>query len=268
MGTVAVLRRYPVKSMLGEDLAVSRLATGGVAGDRVLALVDADTGRVASAKHPRYWRELLQFSAGWDGDAVTITLPDGQAVAATDPDVDQVLSDLLGRTVHLTDTRPAGAVVGRPDPEDVIEHGAAADVPFALLEIGQGSSGTSFVDYAPVHVLTTATVERIGAEWVRYRPNILLDSPGVAPFAENDWVGREITVGGTRLRGILPTPRCAVPTLAHGALPRAVQAVRALLAANRVDVPGFGVLPCAGLYAEVLQAGSVRLGDVATLDPR
>jgi hypothetical protein len=52
-----------------------------------------------------------------------------------------------------------------------------------------------------------------------------------------------------------------VPTLEHGDLPRAPQAVRPLLERNRVDVPGFGVLPCAGVYAEVLSGGTIRTGD-------
>jgi hypothetical protein len=43
-----------------------------------------------------------------------------------------------------------------------------------------------------------------------------------------------------------------VPTLAHGDLPREPRAVRPLLTDNRVDVPGFGKLPCAGVYADVL----------------
>ncbi|HEY2203062.1 MAG TPA: hypothetical protein VGH99_01110 [Pseudonocardia sp.] len=88
--------------------------------------------------------------------------------------------------------------------------------------------------------------------------------PGFPPWAENDWVGRELTVGGVRLHAVLPTPRCAVPTLEHGELPRAPHAVRVPMAENRVDVPGFGVLPCAGIYLEVLGAGTVRGGDEVT----
>ncbi len=253
--------RYPVKSMLGEDLPQVLVTAGGVDGDRELALIDHDSGRVATAKHPRLWRRLLQFRAGHDGAEVIITLPDGRTVAATDTAVDQALSGVLGRSVHLSGDRSPGAAVERPDPEDVLAHGDDADVPFALLEIAQGSSGAGFVDYAPVHLITSSTLDHIGAEAVRYRPNLVIDTPEEEPFAENGWVGREITVGDIRLRGILPTPRCAVPTLEHGSLPRAAHAVRTPLADNRIDVPGFGVLPCAGLYAEVIAGGTARVGD-------
>jgi uncharacterized protein len=49
LGTVAVLRRYPVKSMLGESLRACGVTGRGLAGDRVLALVHRETGKVASA---------------------------------------------------------------------------------------------------------------------------------------------------------------------------------------------------------------------------
>jgi uncharacterized protein len=265
VGTVAALRRYPVKSMLGEDVAELVLAAGGVMGDRALALLDAATGRVATAKHPRLWRGLLRFSAEVDGAGVRITLPDGNVVGSHDTGVDRVLSDAIGRPVHLSGVRPAGAVVERPAPEDVLDHGVEAEVAFAELEIAQGTPGATFVDYAPVHLITTTTLERIGAEAVRYRPNLVVATPPGEPYAENGWVGREITVGAVRLRGTLPTPRCSVPTLEHGELPRAAHAVRTPMAENRVDVEGFGVLPCAGVYAEVLVGGTVRGGDAVTL---
>jgi uncharacterized protein YcbX len=261
VGTVAELYRYPVKSMLGEALDSLVLASGGVEGDRALALLDAETGRVATAKHPRLWRKLLQFTATLDGSGVHITSSDGSAVE----DVDRALSTALGREVHLAGVRPDGATVERPDPEDVLAHGVEADVPFGTLEIAQGSTGTTFVDYAPVHLITTATLDRIGAEAVRYRPNLVIATPAGTPYMENHWVGREIVVGEVRLRGILPTPRCSVPTLEHGPLPRAAHAVRTVLEENRVDVEGFGVLPCAGVYAEVVSGGTVRAGDPVVL---
>jgi uncharacterized protein len=162
--------------------------------------------------------------------------------------------------VRVATKRPAGAAVERPAPEDVLEHGVEADVPYETLEIAQGAPQAAFVDYAAVHLITTATLRRTGAEAVRYRPNVVVDA-AEEPFVENGWVGREIVIGEVRLRGTLPTPRCSVPTLAHGDLPREPRAVRSLLTDNRVEVPGFGVLPCAGLYADVLAGGVVRIGD-------
>ncbi len=261
---VRELRVYPVKSMLGVEADEVTFGPGGVDGDRALALLDVGTGRVASAKQPRLWRTLLQCSAVRDGDGVTITLPDGRAVDAAD--ADGPLSELRGRAVRMSAQRPAGVEVERPDPDDVLAHGVDADVEFAMLEIAQATPGGTFVDHSPVHLITTATLEHLGVEALRYRPNLVLATPpGTPPFVENDWLGRELTVGAVRLRLTLPTPRCALPTLEHGDLPRAPHAVRGPSAQNRVDVPGFGVLPCAGAYAEVLHGGTARTGDAATL---
>jgi uncharacterized protein len=263
---ITTMWRYPVKSMLGERVAEARLESAGLAFDRGLAVIDVTTGLVATAKHPRLWRDLLQYSAVVEDGRVWITSPAGWRRDAVGAGVDEMLSDGLGRTVRISSERPDAATVERPDPEDVLDHGVEAVVPAATLEIGQGSPGSTFVDYAPIHVITSATLDEIGVEQIRYRPNIVLETPpGTAPFVENDWVGHELHVTGdagtTVLQVSLTTPRCAVPTLEHGSLPRAPHAVRALLTANRVDVPGFGVLPCAGAYAEVGRGGVVHVGD-------
>jgi uncharacterized protein YcbX len=261
------LRRYPVKSMLGVEVDDVLLGAGGVDGDRTLALIDAETGRVATAKHPRLWRSLLQCSATRDASGVTITLPDGRSVPAED--ADGPLSDLLGRPVRLAAERPAGAEVERPDPEDVLAQGVEAEVEAPTLEIAQGTPGDTFVDHSAVHLITTATLVHLGVEALRYRPNLVLATPpGAEPFVENDWLGRELAIGDVRLRVTLPTPRCSVPTLEHGDLPRAPHAVRGPLVQNRVEVSGFGVLPCAGAYAEVLQGGTVRTGDTVEIAQR
>jgi hypothetical protein len=258
---VASLYRYPVKSMLGEQLERAVLSDHGLDHDRALALIDVATGLVATAKHPRLWRALLQYSAQVDRDRVLVSSPQGWTREADDPELAMLLTTALGRSVRVAAERPTGSSVERPDPEDVLERGVEATVPAALLEIGQGSPGANFVDYAPIHLITTATLEQLAVDPRRYRPNIIVESsPGTVPYSENDWVGREIELGGVVLEVVMPTPRCAVPTLEHGPLGRAPEAVRALMAANRVDVPGFGVLPCAGAYARVRQSGKIETG--------
>ena len=261
---VATLSRYPVKSMLGEQLEEAVLGAAGLPFDRRYGLLDAASGYVATAKHPRLWRRLLQWSATAAGDRVRVTAPDGHTRDVDDPRLAEELTTDLGRTVTVAAARPPGSEVERPDPEDVLEHGVEAAVAAPTLEISQGSAADTFVDYAPVHLVTTTTLAHLGMDPARYRPNLVVEAD-TAAFAETDWVGRELTVGGATLRVVLPTPRCSVPTLEHGDLPRAPEALRPLLTANRVDVPGFGVLPCAGVYAEVVHGGPVRRGDAVVL---
>jgi len=117
-----------------------------------------------------------------------------------------------------------------------------------------------------VHLVTTATLDALGVDALRYRPNIVVATPpGVPAFVENDWLGRALTIGGVRLVPTLPTPRCVVPTLQHGDTPRAPEALRGPAEHNRVEVEGFGVLPCAGCYARVEVPGTLRRGATAVL---
>ena len=54
-GSVVGLWRYPVKSMMGEELNAAEVADRGLVGDRQFAVVDASTGKVAGAKNPHKW---------------------------------------------------------------------------------------------------------------------------------------------------------------------------------------------------------------------
>jgi uncharacterized protein YcbX len=264
---VQSLHRYPVKSMLGETVTTLKVDARGAEGDRRFALLDESTGRVASAKQARLWRALLQCSASTVAGRVRIVLPDGVSTTTDDDGVDHTLSTLLSRPVRLIGQRPQGAVVERADPEQVLDLGEDAEVDAPLLEIGQATPGDSFTDLAPLHAITTATVERIGTESLRYRPNVVIETPADFPaYAENDWEGRTLTVGGVQMRVMGATPRCVIPTLEHGPLPRAAHALRTPAAENRVEALGLGVLPSAGVYLEVLDGGTLRTGDPVGLD--
>ena len=269
LGTVTVLRRYPVKSMLGEDLDASDVSHHGLARDRRLAVVSRRTGKVASAKYPRLWRDLLTLSAEGLDKGARITLPGGKSVCSADADVDEVLSALLNEPVTLTATPPPGASLDRAVPEAVLRDGIKAQVPAEIIEIGAGAPPGTFVDFAPLHLLTTATLDRIAelspyrrAHLERYRPNVVIRTEA-GGFPENDWLGRDLLVGDDLvLRVIARTPRCAVPTLAHGDLPRDAEALRVLARHNRVTpLAGLDPEPCAGVYAEVLHPGRIRVGD-------
>jgi uncharacterized protein len=278
LGTVAALRRYPVKSMLGEDVDAGDVTFTGLAGDRQLAVVSRTTGKIASAKFPRLWRDLLTLSAAAADDpaadgAVRITLPEGKIVWSSDAGVDTILSGLLNEPVTLTATPAPGAALDRAVPEAVLRDGVDAQVPAELMEIGGGGPPGTFVDFAPLHLLTTSTLDRIAelsphgrADLERYRPNIVIRTTA-AGFTENDWLERILRVGDDIvLRVIARTPRCAVPTLAHGLLPRDPDALRVLARHNRVEpLDSLDPEPCAGVYAEVLRPGRIRTGDQVRL---
>ena len=64
-GKVASLWRYPIKSMLGEELNATAVTTRGLLGDRTYALLDQATSKVASAKNPRKWPDLFDYRAAF-----------------------------------------------------------------------------------------------------------------------------------------------------------------------------------------------------------
>src|SRR5216117_1244221 len=106
-GSVVGLWRYPVKSMMGEELNASEVTERGLVGDRQFAVVDRETGKVAGAKNPRKWGNFFDFRAAYveppEGKSklptVRLTLPDGTVVTSDQADLARILSKALGREV-------------------------------------------------------------------------------------------------------------------------------------------------------------------------
>ena len=277
VGHVRTLWRYPVKSMLGEEVGAIDLDDGGLDGDRRFGVVDAETAKVASAKQPRYWQRLLQLRAEVVADGtVRIHFPDGRAVLSSDAFVDKLLSEFLGRQVVLRDRASAGAELERAVPEAVLEQGRGAEVDFTLLEIAAASPAGTFFDFSPLQLLTSASLDRAAGlhpagrvDPVRYRPNVIVETPaGSSGFVENDWVGRRLHLGPEVILEILvPSPRCAIPTLRHGDLPPDPDAFRIPRQCNYLPIPleGFGSAPCLGVHAGVVRGGRVSPGDEVRL---
>jgi uncharacterized protein len=99
-GSVVGLWRYPVKSMMGEELNAAEITDRGVVGDRRFAVVDAATGVIAGAKNPRKWGNFFHYRAAYVEPpragsrlpAVRLTLPDGTVVTNEQPDLARALS--------------------------------------------------------------------------------------------------------------------------------------------------------------------------------
>src|SRR5215211_7466453 len=114
-GAVVSLWRYPVKSMMGEELNASDVIDRGLLGDRSLALVDTETGKVVSAKNPKKWAAMFDFRAVFTtppeaGSAlppVRVTLPDGVTVTSDDSRFADLMSTALGRPVALATGAPS-----------------------------------------------------------------------------------------------------------------------------------------------------------------
>jgi len=269
LGSIVSLWRYPVKSMMGEELNAAEITKSGLLGDRAYALVDSSDGKVASAKNPRKWPQLFDFRAALADDPrtdvkappVRITLPDGTSVSNDQPDVHQILSKVLQRDVKLqsalADLGTATAEEYWPDIEGLEHRETVTDF---------GLPAGTFFDCAFVHLLTTATLDRLRAlypqgrfEVRRFRPNIVVETGnGAKDFVENAWIGQTLTIGeAVRLSITGPCSRCVMTTLPQGDLPKDAGILRAAAQHNRASV---------GVYASVLQGGRVRRGDSVWLE--
>jgi uncharacterized protein len=289
VGTVRALWRFPVKSMLGEEVEAADLREGGIVGDRAYAVRDRETGKVASAKHPKLWPDMLACRAAFvepprAGDELPparIELADGNSVMSDADDVDDVLSAFFGRDVELSHAAENGYTIDQyhPDEENYDPDGHRDEVVEAQLgaaffnERGLPSAVPegSFFDLFPLSVLTTSTLDQLGElepqsrfDVRRFRMNVIVDSPARG-FVENEWVGRTVAIGDdVRLSVALPDPRCCMPSLAQEDLPRDPRILKALARHNRIDVAG-ALFPCAGVYAVAEATGTIRKGDGVSL---
>src|SRR5215204_6770342 len=289
VGTVQGLWRFPVKSMLGEKLEAVDLGEGGVVGDRAYAIVDRETGKVASAKHSKLWPDLLKCRAvfvdpprpGEEIPPAGLELANGSSVQSDDADVNAVLSRFFGREVELSSAAQNGYTIDQyhPDEENYDPEGHRDEV----VEAGLGAAffnerglpsavpEDSFFDLYPLSVLTTSTLDQLGNlepqsrfDVRRFRMNVIVDTPERG-FVENGWLGRTLAIGDDVQLGVsLPDPRCCMPGLPQEDLPRDPQVLKALARHNRIDVAG-AMYPCAGVYAVAEATGTVRKDDSVSL---
>ena len=254
--------------MMGEELNAAEFTKDGLLGDRAYALVDNLDGKVASAKNPLKWPTLFDFRAvladaprpGVKVPPVRITLPEGTIVNSEQPEVHRTLSKVLKREVTLSalSDRPAATAEAYwPDIEGLDHRDAVTD--FGLPE------GT-FFDCAFVHLLTTATLDRLRVlypqgrfEVRRFRPNIVVETAnGEKEFVENAWIAQILAIGDDiRLSITRPCARCVMTTLPQGDLPKDAGILRTIAQRNHANV---------GVYASVLQGGKVRRGDSVRLE--
>ena len=276
LGSVVSLWRYPVKSMMGEELNATDVTHRGLLGDRAYALVDSSNEKVASAKNPRKWAKLFDFRAaladpprtGEKISAVHVALPDGTIVTSEQTDINQILSNVLGHEVTLETREPSQPELVEttlPNPWTPSQYEEywpdMEDLAYRDTITHEAMPEGTFFDLAVIHILTTATIDRLRElypqgrfEVRRFRPNIVVEpSSGEEGFVEDDWVGKTLVIADeVRIDITEPCPRCVMTTLPQGDLPKDPGILRTAAQHNQVNV---------GVYGAVLQGGTIRRGD-------
>ena len=231
MNRLLAIHRYPVKSLLGEDLREVFVNRRGCLGDRLWSVRDAD-GRFGSGKTTRRFRRmdgLLDLRAGYDGEVPVVAFPDGRRLRAGTDEADRAVTDHVGRPVTVRRE------------EDV-----------------------SHFDDGPVHLVTTASLRALArahgaaVDPRHTRANLVVGWDGDG-FPEHVWPGRRLAIGSEvvlRVRDVMP--RCVMLDAAQGDLPSDPGLLRTV-----THVAG-GAL---GVVADVDREGVVRVGDDVRLTP-
>jgi uncharacterized protein YcbX len=231
VGRVAGLWRYPVKSMGAEALAGIDVSWQGFAGDRRWAFV-----RDAAAQSGFPWLTLRQRA-------------------------------------DMSRYRPSFVEPAEPDRSPTVvrtPYGALLDVADPALAAELGSGGVRVIkqdrgafDTFPLSLITSQTIAQLGEavgvplQVERFRPNILVEATGDAPFPEDQWVGSVLRIGGLRMRVDKRDGRCAVITID----PVTTERNPAILGAVTRLRDG-----CLGVYGSTVEPGRIAVGDPVLIE--
>ncbi|MCY3634634.1 MAG: MOSC domain-containing protein [bacterium] len=273
--SIAELWRYPVKSMGGEQVESLELRASAVVGDRQWAVRNIETGKIASAKRPRPYGQLLSWSARTKADGGLVVVgPDGRELAVGTGELDAALTEALGEPVQVVEVEKGREeTYGSEWPEipGTVLSDVEVDLPVAAL-----TEKTSFVDASAVHIIVNQSLKHlaslldgVGLGVERFRPNIVLDAHddvGSGEFADLAWKDIDFRIGDAELRIGDATPRCVMTTLAQPGYEQAKSVLQVLAATARKEFD-YGAFACFGTNAEVTAAGTIKVGDTfAILD--
>src|SRR5579871_2286503 len=219
VGRVVSLWRYPVKSMAAERLEQAEVSWNGIAGDRRWAFI-----RDGMVKSGFPWMTIRESAA------MRHYLP-----SFAEPDRPDA-SAVMVRT-------PAGETF------EVIDPALAAELGPGVRVIKQNRG---VFDTMPLSLITTQTVGEIGQlvgavlDVQRFRPNLVVEAGGGAPFSEDGWMGRVLRIGGMRMRVDKRDQRCVMVNI-DPATDERNPAVLQTIAREREA--------CLGVYGSIVQPG-------------
>lgn len=244
------ISRYPVKGLSPEHLDAVELSPGqGVPHDRRFAFAQGDSP--FDPADPK-WLPKRNFACLMANARVA------RIHSAYDPRTHALVLRAEGQPALVADL---ASDADRAAAADWMTRfmGEEARGALRLAEVA-GHAFTDIPDKA-VSIVGLASVAELGAgagmalDPLRFRANILFS--GGMPFAELDWVGRELLLGKARLRVFKRIRRCAATEVNPETAERDAKPPKWLLQQyGHTDM---------GIYAEVLEGGRVTIGDALEL---
>jgi uncharacterized protein len=230
IGRVARLRRYPVKSMRGEELSVAAVNEYGLVGDREYAFtVDNSPNPKIPWMTARQANEMLLYKPRiLSPSNVEVESPDGSRFTISDAELERLLEEKYGYQLSLRRS----------------EGGCQDAKPLSIMGLQSVQK-----------LAEEAGIDNLAPE--RFRANIYADWKSGGAFFEDQLVGKEIKLGDeVILRVVKKDSRCVIPTLdpdTSAASPAVLEKIQSLHAG------------CIGVYAETVKAGEIRVEDEISL---
>lgn len=252
-GTIASLYRHPIKGFTPERMEAAILTAGAYFPcDRIYAVEDGPSGfDPDSPAHIN--RNKFTVLANLPRVALARTQYDeaSRCVSVTGPGMDALVADLSTATglAALADWLTVYLGDEVRGPLKVLP--CAAEHRFTDSRSGY----VSIINLASLRALEAKLGTPIDP--LRFRGNVYIE--GWPAWDEMDWTGRVLTLGQARLEVIKPIVRCAATHVDPQTGERDIDLVPGLFNA-------YGHQDC-GLYAKIIQDGTVTIGDRADLVP-
>jgi uncharacterized protein len=255
--TITRLSTTPVKGLMLHHPETVDLTLHGAAGDRRFYLVD-ESGKLQSCTHNP---GLYGLRATWDEEHRRLEVARGGdvLVAGVVEPASPVETDMFGlRTIEAD-------VVA--DPVWSTFFSEIVGRPVRLLQ-ARGSA----VDVRPVTLLGTGSVAELarhahlpGVDPDRFR--MLIEFSGGEPHIEDSWQGMRLEVGDAVLRAEGPVKRCAATTRNPGSGRVDLQTLSVITSYRGRQLSALGIGVNFGIYGEVLEPGTVSVGDRISVRP-
>lgn len=273
-GTVKYIIRYPIKSLGGEYIDETNVDENGIEGDRTYAFKDEDTGLIVSTKNPKKWKKIIELSAFFKKKKLVVKNYELNELFVDKEKIEGHIHKLTSKKVTLiTTTDVTNRQIREADRSPVDKLGTVINQePLALA-----SKEKHFFDFAPIHILTTASLKKINSFYkegnfgiARFRPNLVVDTGEQIDFVENDWIGKQIKIGEhLTIKIIEPCPRCVVTTLKQGKMKRDINILKTIVeysaAQSHTFFPGKTLKGVLGVYGVIEKSGTIKTGDQAKL---
>ncbi len=252
--SVAWISVAPVKGLGLVHPEAVELDRGGASANRAFYLVD-EHGQMVNGKRIG---SLVAIAPAYDTARETLTLafPDTTVVAGHVTLGAEVTTSFFGRPV-------AGRVVEGPWG---VALSAYADRPLTLVKIAHAGDGVDRGSGAAVSLLSTGSLGRlavalgVGPDLDHRRFRMLFGVSGVAPHAEDTWLGRHVRLGGAVVAFGGRVGRCLVTSQDPGTGTVDLDTLGALRTYRQQPETGER-LPF-GVWGEVVEPGRVCLSDM------